>query len=170
MGLQNFIQPGYYSTISYVSIDLDNEIIKFVLKTLDEKFGDEVISPITFYINKDDEIEKYYEENPPVLPEEPEYPEICSFREEQIPMWTYETPAEKEPYYTAKQQYEAAMETYGQAVEIAEEEAREVAEAENSYTEFFNRDKIFENSNLVKQAYLYLISKDTFSGVTDDEE
>ena len=53
MAIQNFIQPGYYSKINSLTLDVENYEISFVLKTYKSVDGVEVVPPLYFNVNRE---------------------------------------------------------------------------------------------------------------------
>jgi len=168
MALKNFIKTGTYSKIRRIWIDCDKEIVGFSLSVLDKKDG-ALLFPSSFeYSLSQKEKIQQSKEAKTILPVAPEYPQICKDREDMVPMWNAEsTEADQSAYNAAKTKYEADIIKYQTDYESAIESAELQAKTDNEYDNFFSRKKIFEDSNLVAQAYLYLKTLPAFEGVED---
>jgi len=170
MAFKNFIKQGSYSKISRIWMDCDKEIICFSMSVLEKKDGDLLFpSSFEYSLSQNEKIQQSKGEKMS-LPVPPEYPQICKDREALVPMWDAEsTKTEQDEYKAAKQKYTTDdMKKYQTDYESAVESAELQAKADNEYDNFFSRKKIFEDSNLVAQAYNYLKTLPAFEGVEDD--
>ena len=169
MAFKNFIKTGTYSKISRIWMDCDKNIVGFSLLVLSGKEGESLFpSSFEYSLSQKEKIQQSKEVKIS-LPAAPEYPQVCKNREAMVPMWNdNSTKAEQDEYKSAKTKYEDDMKKYQTDYEAAVKTAEIQARSDNDYDNFFSKKKIFEDSNLVAQAYNYLKTLSAFEGVEDD--
>lgn len=167
MALKNFITQGSYSRINSITVNKEPARIDFDLVIYDQEGGNILFGPFAFSVDYKTEIDKYKAENP-VSIAAPEYPQVCADREAMTPMWTDENTAEEiDEYWAAKDQYDADMLAYNDALLNAEDVLDTTAATMNKYTQYFSDEKIYVDGNATAQAYLYLKNQPGFDGVAD---
>jgi|FLOH01.1.fsa_nt_gi hypothetical protein len=169
MALKGFIKAGYHTKIVTLAMDLEKQTIMFSVVTSTSEDGVAALPVLTFSLDRQNEIIKYQQENPPVFPLAPSYPVLCSDREAMVPMWTEEsTQKEKDDYQAARDKYLSDLSKYEQDCAVIKASAISLSETANDYDLYFDKDKLFVNSNPVKCAYDFLKTRDSFAGVIDE--
>lgn len=168
MALENFVQLGFYSKITFINIDIENEVVNFNVKTFVGKDQDESIPPTVFTISKEVEINRYIDRHFKE-PQSPEYPKFCSVIDERVPQWPVEDVdvAEKRKYENLLIEYEKKLAKWSEECEIVKEEIKAEAQTKNEYDRFFSKHLMFRKSNPLECAYNYVKNHIGFAGVND---
>lgn len=170
MGLKNFIKDGFYTRISQIRVNKELAMVDFKIMVFDQKGGTPIFAtPIDFVISQAEAERQYLEQNQPVLPAEPAYPQLCTDREAMAPMWTAEsTQSEKDAYDAAKAKYEADLSQWRTDCQGLVAQAQADARTKNSFVMFFSDQKLYVDSNPTACAYSFLKIQKGFESVTDD--